>query len=68
MKFAESFSFGRENPTWTSDLVLSSLDGESRRPVGKVEWRGNPAGANWLGCLFFWLLFFGHEKTNSSGM
>jgi hypothetical protein len=38
VKFAEPFGFGRENPTWTSDLALSSPDGESRRPVGKVEW------------------------------
>jgi hypothetical protein len=38
VKFAEPFDFGRENPTWTSDLALSSPDGESRRPVGKVEW------------------------------
>jgi len=38
VKFAEAFGFGRENPTWTSDLALSSPDGESRRPVGKVEW------------------------------
>jgi hypothetical protein len=38
VKFAEVFGFGRENPTGTSDLALSSPDGESRRPVGKVEW------------------------------
>jgi len=38
VKFAEAFGFGRENPTGTSDLALSSPDGESRRPVGKVEW------------------------------
>ena len=38
LKFAEAFAFGRENPTWMSDLVMSSLDGESGRPVGKVEW------------------------------
>ena len=37
MKFAEVFGFGRENPTWTSDLVMSSPDGESGRPVGKGE-------------------------------
>ena len=36
-KFAEAFAFGRENPTWTSDLVMSSPDGESGRPVGKGE-------------------------------
>ena len=44
MKFAEAFGFGRENPTGTSDLALSSLDGESRRPVGKGECLGNPKG------------------------
>ena len=38
VKFAEPFDFGRENPTGMLDLALSSLDGESRRPVGKVEW------------------------------
>jgi len=38
MKFAEAFGFGRENPTGTSDLVMSSPDGESGRPVGKGEW------------------------------
>ncbi len=37
MKFAEAFAFGRENPTGMSDLVMSSLDGESGRPVGKGE-------------------------------
>jgi hypothetical protein len=44
VKFAEAFDFGRENPTWTSDLALSSPDGESRRPVGKVECLGDPKG------------------------
>ena len=47
VKFAEAFGFGRENPTGTSDLVLSSPDGESGRPVGKGEGRGAPEGANW---------------------
>jgi len=37
LKFAEAFAFGRENPTGTSDLVMSSPDGESGRPVGKGE-------------------------------
>ena len=36
-KFAEAFAFGRENPTGTLDLVMSSPDGESGRPVGKGE-------------------------------
>ncbi len=44
VKFAEPFDFGRENPTRTSDLALSSPDGESRRPVGKGECLGNPKG------------------------
>jgi hypothetical protein len=44
VKFAEVFDFDRENPTGTSDLVLSSPDGESGRPVGKVECRGDPKG------------------------
>ena len=44
MKFAEAFGFGRENPTGTSDLVLSSPDGESGRPVGKDEGLGNLKG------------------------
>ena len=38
VKFAEAFGFGRENSTGTSNLVLSSPDGESGRPVGKGEW------------------------------
>jgi hypothetical protein len=44
VKFAEAFGFGRANPTRMSDLALSSPDGESRRPVGKGECRGNPKG------------------------
>ena len=44
MKFAEAFGFGRENSTGTSNLVLSSPDGESGRPVGKDEGLGNPKG------------------------
>ena len=44
MKFAEVFAFGRENPTGTSDLVMSSPDGESGRPVGKAECLGDPKG------------------------
>jgi hypothetical protein len=49
VKFAEAFAFGRENRAWTPDLVLSSPDGESGRPVGKGEGRGDPEGANWPG-------------------
>ena len=37
MKFAEAFAIGRENPTGMLDLVMSSPDGESGRPVGKGE-------------------------------
>ena len=44
VKFAEAFGFGRENSTGTSNLVLSSPDGESGRPVGKAECLGNPKG------------------------
>jgi hypothetical protein len=49
VKFAEAFGFGRENPTGTSDLVLSSPDGESGRPVGKVECLGKPEGQTFRG-------------------
>jgi hypothetical protein len=44
VKFAEVFGFGRANRTGTSDLVLSSPDGESGRPVDKGEDRGDPKG------------------------
>ena len=49
MKFAEAFGFGRAKKiffwsTGTSNLVLSSPDGESGRPVGKAECLGNPKG------------------------
>ena len=44
MKFAEVFGFGRENSTGTSNLVLSSPDGESGRPVGKAGGLGDPKG------------------------
>ena len=44
VKFAEAFGFGRENSTGTSNLVLSSPDGESGRPVGKDECLGDPKG------------------------
>ena len=30
MKFAEAFAFGRENPTGTSDLVISGHQGETK--------------------------------------
>jgi len=58
VKFAEVFGFGRENPTGTSDLVLSSPDGESGRPVGKAEYLGNPqgklVGVSFLLVTFLW--------------
>jgi hypothetical protein len=49
VKFAEAFGFGRAKkikrwPTGTSNLVLSSPDGESGRPVGKAECLGDPKG------------------------
>ena len=53
MKFAEAFGFGRENPTGTSDLVMSSLDGESGRPVGKAECLGYPQGQTDWGVFSF---------------
>jgi hypothetical protein len=56
VKFAEAFGFGRENSTGTSNLVLSSPDGESGRPVGKDECLGDPKGKR-FGAAFFWLLF-----------
>ena len=65
MKFAEPFDFGRENPTGTSDLVLSSPDGESGRPVGKAEGLGDPKG-KLVGAALFWLLFFRCWKKSNS--
>jgi hypothetical protein len=65
VKFAEAFGFGRENPTGTSNLVLSSPDGESGRPVGKGECLGNPKG-KLVGAAFFWLLFFRCWKKSNS--
>ena len=49
VKFAEAFGFGRAKiiffwSTGTSNLVLSSPDGESGRPVGKAECLGDPKG------------------------
>ena len=58
MKFAEAFGFGRENSTGTSNLVLSSPDGESGRPVGKAEGLGDPkgklVGVSFLLVTFLW--------------
>jgi len=58
VKFAEAFCFGRENPTGTSDLVLSSPDGESGLPVGKGECpgdpKGKPVGLSLLLVTFLW--------------
>ena len=53
MKFAEVFAFGRENSTGTSNLVMSSLDGESGRPVGKDECLGDPQGQTGRGVFSF---------------
>ena len=44
LRLAVVFGFGRANRTGTSDLVLSSPDGESGRPVGKGECLGDPKG------------------------
>ena len=58
MKFAEAFSFGRENSTGMSNLVMSSPDGESGRPVGKGECLGDPkgklVGVSFLLVTFLW--------------
>ena len=53
VKFAEPFDFGRENSTGTSNLVLSSPDGESGRPVGKDECLGDPLGQTGRGVFSF---------------
>ena len=70
VKFAEAFGFGRAKKiffwsTGTSNLVLSSPDGESGRPVGKVECLGVPKG-KLVGAAFFWLLFFRCCKKSNS--
>jgi hypothetical protein len=57
VKFAEAFGFGRAKKikrwsTGMSDLVLSSPDGESGRPVGKDECLGDPKGGA-QGCAQF---------------
>jgi hypothetical protein len=65
VKFAEAFGFGRENSTGMSNLVLSSPDGESGRPVGKAECLGDPKG-KLVGAAFFWLLFFRCWKKSNS--
>jgi hypothetical protein len=62
VKFAEPFDFGRENPTGTSDLALSSPDGESRRPVGKDECRGNPKGKPAGGAFSFGYFSLGMQR------
>ena len=63
-RLAEVFGFGRANRAWTPDLALSSPDGESGRPVGKGEDRGNPEGANWPWVPFLLVTFLwaGKEK------
>ena len=67
LRLAEVFGFGRVNPAGTPDLVQWSLDGDSGRPVGKDECRGNPKGKPAGGALSFGYLFFGQAKTNSPG-
>ena len=61
-KLAEVFGFGRVNPTWTSDLVLWSPDGDSGRPVGKDECRGDPKGKLSGGALSFGYFALGKQR------
>ena len=57
-KFAEAFTLGRANLPGMADLAMSSLDGESGRPVSQGEGRGNPtgqtAGGSFLLGTFLW--------------
>ena len=62
MKFAEVFDFGRVNRTGTSDLVLWSPDGDSGRPVGKDECRGNPKGKPAGGAFSFGYFSLGMQR------
>jgi hypothetical protein len=64
VKFAEAFGFGRANRAGAPDLALSSPDGESRRPVGKGEGRGNPKGKLAWAC-FLGYVFCTSKKGNS---
>ena len=61
-RLAEVFGFGRANRTGTSDLALSSPDGESRRPVGKDECRGNPKGKPAGGAFSFGYFSLGMQR------
>jgi hypothetical protein len=58
LRLAEVFGFGRAQKdltmaAGTPDLVQWSLDGDSGRPVGKDECRGNPKGKPAGGALSF---------------
>jgi len=46
----------------TPDLVLSSPDGESGRPVGKDEGRGNPKGKLAVGAFSFGYFSLGMQR------
>jgi hypothetical protein len=61
-KLAEVFGFGRVNPTWRSDLVLWSPDGDSGRPVGKDECRGDPKCKLSGGALSFGYFALGKQR------
>ena len=62
LRLAEVFGFGRVNRAWTPDLALWSPDGESRRPVGKDECRGNPKGKPAGGALSFGYFSLGKQR------
>ena len=68
VKFAGASGFGRAKKilfrsTGTSDLVLSSPDGESGLPVGKGECPGDPKGKPvGLSLLLVTFLWTGKEK------
>ena len=62
LRLAEVFGFGRANRTRMSDLALWSPDGDSRRPVGKDECRGNPKGKPAGGALSFGYFSLGKQR------
>jgi hypothetical protein len=62
LRLAEVFGFGRVNPARTPDLVQWSPDGDSGRPVGKDECRGNPKGKPAGGALSFGYFSLGKQR------